>query len=348
MRWQRRSGRHHLPWQHTREPYHVWLSEIMLQQTQAARVQLYWPRFLARFPTLQSLAAAPLDDVLALWSGLGYYRRAALLHRCAQLVATQHGGEFPRSASELETLPGIGRSTAAAIAAFCWGERTSILDGNVRRLLARFFTLDAPTERQLWPLAQSLLPANACDMPAYTQALMDLGALICTPRRPDCQSCPLAAQCRAAASGQPERWPAPTPRPQKRSLTLWLLHACDADDSLVWLAQRPARGIWGGLHCLPTFPSRARLLAALPADARAAAREQPPIRHQLTHRNLTLRIIRAPFAAGSTPPAPGAWHNTAALHTLGLPAPISRYMGIKKNIPSPPPRTARTGGEGAG
>ena len=147
----------------------------MLQQTQAARVQLYWPRCLARFPTLASLAAAPLDDVLALWSGLGYYRRAALLHRCAQCIATQHGGEFPRTATELQTLPGIGRSTAAAIAAFCWNERTPILDGNVRRVLARCFALDAPTESQLWQLAESLLPPDAADMPAYTQALMDLG-----------------------------------------------------------------------------------------------------------------------------------------------------------------------------
>lgn len=330
MQWQRRSGRHNLPWQHTTEPYRVWLSEIMLQQTQASRVQLYWPRFLARFPTLQSLAAAPLEEVLALWSGLGYYRRAALLHRCAQSIATQHGGQFPRSAEALQALPGIGRSTAAAIAAFCWNERTPILDGNVRRVLARCFALNAPSERQLWPLAETLLPVDAADMPAYTQALMDLGALLCTPRRPACESCPLAAQCLAAASGAPERWPAPAARAQKRALTLWLLHASNADGTLVWLTQRPARGIWGGLHCLPTFPNRARLLAALPGKSRAAAREKPPIGHQLTHRSLTLHIIKAPFAEGA-PPAPGAWHSTAALHTLGLPAPISRYMGISQS-----------------
>ena len=176
MSWQRRSGRHDLPWQHTREPYRVWLSEVMLQQTQAARVLHYWPRFLARFPTLASLAAASLEDVLALWSGLGYYRRAALVHRCAQCVATQHGGEFPRSAKALQALPGIGRSTAAAIAAFCWNERAPILDGNVRRILARVFALDAPSERQLWQLAESLLPQSG-------------------PRRPALHPAPAAVQC---------------------------------------------------------------------------------------------------------------------------------------------------------
>ncbi len=326
MSWQRRSGRHDLPWQHTREPYRVWLSEVMLQQTQAARVLHYWPRFLARFPTLASLAAASLEDVLALWSGLGYYRRAALVHRCAQCVATQHGGEFPRSAKALQALPGIGRSTAAAIAAFCWNERAPILDGNVRRILARVFALDAPSERQLWQLAESLLPQSAADMPTYTQALMDLGALLCTPRQPQCSACPLAGCCAAAASGAPEGWPVRTSRPARRSLTLWLLHASTADGTRIWLTQRPTRGIWGGLYCLPAFPSRARLLAALPEGVRTAAREQPPITHLLTHRSLQLCCISAPFAAGATPPAPGAWHSTAALGALGLPAPIRRFL----------------------
>ena len=187
--WQHQDGRHHLPWQRVREPYRVWLSEIMLQQTQVTTVLGYFARFLDRFPDVQALAAAPLDDVLTLWAGLGYYSRARNLHRCAQIVVHQYGGEFPRTVDELAALPGIGRSTAGAIAAFCFGARAPILDANVRRVLTRVLGFgadlaEAKNERALWQQAEALLPRQDLShaMPRYTQGLMDLGAGICLPR----------------------------------------------------------------------------------------------------------------------------------------------------------------------
>ncbi|HEY1392439.1 MAG TPA: A/G-specific adenine glycosylase, partial [Methylibium sp.] len=213
--WQRIHGRHDLPWQRTREPYRVWLSEIMLQQTQVSTVLAYYPRFLQRFPDVRSLAAASLDEVLAAWAGLGYYSRARNLHRCAQVVLEQHGGEFPRSAAALVELPGIGRSTAAAIAAFCGDERAAILDGNVKRVLSRLLAFgedlaQARNEKTLWACAEALLPAAAGDMPAYTQGLMDLGATICLARKPACALCPTQGLCAAQREGRPEAYPVKT------------------------------------------------------------------------------------------------------------------------------------------
>ena len=203
VRWQRRHGRHGLPWQGTRDPYRVWLSEVMLQQTQVATVLDYYPRFLERFPDVQALAAAPLDDVLALWSGLGYYSRARNLHRCAQEVVAAHGGAFPRAAPMLATLPGIGRSTAAAIAAFCFGERAAILDGNVKRVLTRAARLRRrPGRGRRGARACGPPPRRCCrraGVDVYTQGLMDLGATVCLARQPACERCPLAADCAARA-----------------------------------------------------------------------------------------------------------------------------------------------------
>jgi A/G-specific adenine glycosylase len=204
IRWQRDHGRHDLPWQQTREPYPVWLSEIMLQQTQVGTVKAYYARFLERFPDMDALAAADLDEVLSVWSGLGYYSRARNLHRCAQAVRDRFGGKWPRSPDVLETLPGIGRSTAAAIAAFCFGERVAILDGNVRRVLSRVLGFDSDlskmaNQRALWVLAEQLLPVDHLrqTMPAYTQGLMDIGATVCRARGPDCGACPAASVCAA-------------------------------------------------------------------------------------------------------------------------------------------------------
>ncbi|MBA2723118.1 MAG: A/G-specific adenine glycosylase, partial [Methylibium sp.] len=205
--WQREHGRHGLPWQRERDPYRVWLSEIMLQQTQVTTVLAYYARFLERFPDVAALAAATPDDVLAAWSGLGYYSRARNLHRCAQVVMAEHRGRFPASAEQLATLPGIGRSTAAAIAAFCFDERAAILDGNVKRVLTRVLgngcdLAVATHERALWRQACELLPHDGADMPAYTQGLMDLGATVCLVRRPNCLACPLQSLCIAQREGR--------------------------------------------------------------------------------------------------------------------------------------------------
>lgn len=204
--WQHRHGRHHLPWQ-VREPYLVWLSEIMLQQTQVATVLDYYPRFTTRFPTVQALAAAPQDEVLSLWQGLGYYSRARNLHKAAQQVVSGFGGVFPSSRRELETLCGVGRSTAAAIAAFAFHQREAILDGNVKRVLCRVFARDGNPadkkfENQLWALAESLLPSEQENMPAYTQGLMDLGATVCKRSKPLCGKCPMAEICQAKAQNR--------------------------------------------------------------------------------------------------------------------------------------------------
>ncbi|MFZ5543664.1 MAG: A/G-specific adenine glycosylase, partial [Pseudomonadota bacterium] len=281
--WQRTHGRHALPWQQTRDPYRVWLSEIMLQQTQVSTVLAYYTRFLQRFPDVKELAAAPLDDVLALWSGLGYYSRARNLHRCALAVVQQHGGEFPRSSAALAELPGIGRSTAAAIAAFCFGERAAILDGNVKRVLTRALGFDGDLaqpaqERVLWAKAEALLPDEG--IASYTQGLMDLGAGVCALRRPQCLLCPLQQVCVARQQGEPERYPVKTRklrRGRRENALLWL----DAGDRL-WLSQRPSTGVWAGLWSLPEYDN-VEELQALAGDWPGRAEALQPIEHALTH-----------------------------------------------------------------
>ncbi|MCZ2104549.1 MAG: A/G-specific adenine glycosylase [Comamonadaceae bacterium] len=330
VRWQAAHGRNDLPWSGTRDPYRVWLSEIMLQQTQVATVLDYYPRFLARFPDVRALARAPLSEVLGLWSGLGYYARARNLHRCAQELVERQGGTFPRSALELAKLPGIGRSTAAAIAAFCSGERVAILDANVRRVLTRVLGFGADLaviahERQLWEQAEELLPTAdlARAMPRYTQGLMDLGATVCLAGNPDCAHCPLADVCVAYRQGRVRDYPVRTRKLQRRSENWWLL-LCVDDAGRCWLAQRPARGIWGGLQCPPVFASRRALDAALPHGA-AQVREWPAFTHVLTHRDLLLHpmLVRTAQAPADVP---GAWHAAGAWRSLGLPAPVRKWL----------------------
>ncbi|HVL55913.1 MAG TPA: A/G-specific adenine glycosylase, partial [Burkholderiaceae bacterium] len=219
IRWQRQAGRHDLPWQGSRDPYRIWVSEIMLQQTQVATVAPYYRRFTARFPDLAALAAAPLEHVLACWSGLGYYARARNLHACARVLVERHGGCWPGSAAQLAQLPGVGRSTAAAIAAFAYGERAAILDGNVRRVLCRHFGVEgvagsAALERALWRLAERELPER--DVDVYTQALMDLGATVCLRAAPRCDVCPVAADCVAHREQRTAELPVPRRRAPAR------------------------------------------------------------------------------------------------------------------------------------
>jgi A/G-specific adenine glycosylase len=246
--WQRRHGRNDLPWQGTRDPYRIWLSEVMLQQTQVTAVVPYFQRFLARFPDVHALAAAHQDDVLRLWSGLGYYARARNLHAAARVIAKDG---FPRHSSSIEQLPGVGRSTAAAIAAFAYGERAAILDGNVKRVLARRFGVQG--DAKLWSLAEKLMPLRRIEV--YTQALMDLGATVCVRAQPRCDACPVKADCFARRKGLIDALPAPRARkalPLRRAT--WHVVRCAGE---VLLERRPDDGLWGGLWVFPeTRPPR--------------------------------------------------------------------------------------------
>ena len=333
--WQREHGRHTLPWQNTRDPYRVWLSEIMLQQTQVGTVLDYYDRFLVRFPEVQALAAASLDDVFGLWSGLGYYSRARNLHRCAQAVVDQHGGGFPASSAALQRLPGIGRSTAAAIAAFCFGERVAILDGNVKRVLTRVLGFDgdlaeAAQERELWSQATRLLPEAGIER--YTQGLMDLGATLCLARSPHCLLCPVRMDCVAAREGTQQRYPVKTrklKRGRREHVWLWL---CWRDQ--VWLEQRPATGVWAGLWSLPEFDSMPAFEAAS-RDWPGSGEALPSFTHVLTHLDWRLHPLRWTLPVRTT-----AAHRQAVVSTLpegrwfglddalaaGLPAPLRKLL----------------------
>ena len=288
VRWQRLHGRHDLPWQRTRDPYPIWLSEVMLQQTRVETVVPYFERFLARFPDVRALARAPVGEVLRLWSGLGYYARARNLHRAAKAVMERGG--FPRSQNDLAELPGIGRSTAAAIAAFAFGARAAILDGNVRRVLARCFGVsgfpgDPAVTRTLWSLAEAELPEKA--IRDYTQGLMDLGATVCLRAKPRCDACPLASRCVALREQRVDEIPAPRPRKQLPQREVrWLLLV---QRGRVLLERRPESGLWGGLWVFPQLEGR---------DPRSAGRSLgcevgsacalPALEHGFTHFQLTV------------------------------------------------------------
>nr|WP_242533376.1 A/G-specific adenine glycosylase [Niveibacterium umoris] len=328
--WQLAHGRHDLPWQANRDPYRVWLSEIMLQQTQVDTVVPYYLRFLERFPTLEQLAMAPADDVLALWSGLGYYARARNLHQAAQQVMRDHGGRFPQAAEAIASLPGIGRSTAAAIAAFCFGQRTAILDGNVKRVLARQFGIEGfpgtrAVELEMWALAESLLPAEHVD--TYTQALMDLGATVCTRSRPTCAACPVSETCVARRQGRQAELPSPRPPrviPERQSRVL-----IARSEAGVLLLKRPDRGIWGGLFALPEIPDEVdaesyALTLGLVAEGTVSA--LPPLRHAFTHFRLTLEAQSLRVKSRTLHDPRWRWASAAEWDTLGLPAPIRRLL----------------------
>ena len=320
--WQRRHGRHTLPWQNTRDPYRVWLSEVMLQQTQVTTVLGYYERFLTRWPKVTDLAAATLDEVLAQWAGLGYYSRARNLHACAKAVAELHGGAFPGTAAGLQTLPGIGRSTAAAIAAFCFGERVAILDGNVKRVLGRVLAFDgdlasSAAEKRLWDLATALLPEQ--DVDRYTQGLMDLGATVCGARSPDCLICPVQPMCRGQQQGDPTRYPVKTRKLKRGRRENWWLWV--ERQGQVLLHQRPATGVWAGLWTLPMFDDEASARAALPGSELATL---PRIQHALTHFDWVLHTLRAEVQEGMT--TGGTWVAREKLASYALPAPLKKLI----------------------
>jgi A/G-specific adenine glycosylase len=330
--WQRTHGRHDLPWQNTRDPYRIWLSEIMLQQTQVSTVIGYFNRFVGEFPGVEQLAAAPLERVLELWSGLGYYRRAHHLHDAAKVVATSHRGIFPLDIDAIAALPGIGRSTAAAIATFAYGIRAPILDGNVKRVIARHRGIEgfpgAPkVADELWRHAQRLLPQH--DVVSYTQGLMDLGATLCTRRKPRCGECPVALDCIARNTLRVDALP--TPRPKKRlpqrSIRVLVIERARE----ILFEKRPAVGIWGGLWSLPemacnddiTTHCRARFDARVVVGA-----EIPAIEHGFSHYRLTLYPRKVSVSQWpSRAEAPGlVWLTRDDALNAALPAPIKKLV----------------------
>ncbi|PZP63928.1 MAG: A/G-specific adenine glycosylase [Azospira oryzae] len=330
--WQRRAGRHDLPWQRRRDPYGVWVSEIMLQQTQVATVIPYYQRFLERFPSAAALAEADLDQVLQLWSGLGYYSRARHLHRAAREIVERWGGVFPKRVEDIARLPGVGRSTAAAIAVFAFGARAAILDGNVKRVLARCFGIEGypgtpAVERQLWRQAESLLPER--DVAAYTQALMDLGALVCTRARPRCEACPVAGDCVARLTGRAEQLPTPRPRrPLPLRQVQWLV-VLRHDEVL--LEKRPPAGLWGGLWSFPEIAVEEDATAwcerALQASAQALTPLEP-FDHVFTHFALRIhpqlvRVRRVPARAAQ----PGwLWIPIDEAARAAVPTPVRKVL----------------------
>jgi A/G-specific adenine glycosylase len=330
--WQRTHGRHDLPWQGSRDPYRIWVSEIMLQQTQVSSVIPYFQRFMSRFPDVAVLAAADEDDVLGHWSGLGYYARARNLHRAARLIADVHGGAFPREAARIAELPGVGRSTAAAVAAFAFGERGAILDGNVKRVLARWLGVrgwpgDPSVQASLWREAENLLPPT--DIEAYSQGLMDLGSQVCTRSKPACDACPVKADCRALRDGLTGVLPEPRPRkplPQRETGLLILARAGE-----VMLEKRPPTGIWGGLWSFPelTLDEDPSTASDLRYGARIdTPRPLPAVEHGFTHFRLTLRPWHAQVVALSLRAnEPGlVWLSLADAAAAAVPAPIRKLL----------------------
>ena len=314
LAWHRQYGRHDLPWQHPRTPYRVWVAEVMLQQTQVQTVVPYFERFMQAFPTVEALAAAPPEAVLAQWSGLGYYARGRNLHKAARQIVAQGG--FPTDRAGWEALPGIGRSTAAAIVAQAYGQREAILDGNVKRVLCRLFGIEGwPGERAvsdtLWGLAEQLLPQDSAVMPDYTQAQMDLGATVCTRTRPRCEACPFQMRCVARRTGRTAVLP--TPRPRKRLPVREAIWQVCLREGQVWLVRQEETGLWGGLY-------------AFPAVQAPQGEPLTPFRHTSTHFHLDI----APYLwhTHRTQPTPdaGAWWPLHEAVALPLPAPVKKLL----------------------
>ncbi|HKU16118.1 MAG TPA: A/G-specific adenine glycosylase [Steroidobacteraceae bacterium] len=336
LAWFDRAGRKNLPWQHDPTPYRVWVSEIMLQQTQVATVIGYYERFMQRFPDVRALAAAPGDEVLHLWTGLGYYARARNLHRAAQIIVAEYAGEFPQTIESVQALPGIGRSTAGAILALSRSQRHPILDGNVKRVLARYFGIEGfPGEREvekvLWERADECTPAER--VAHYTQAIMDLGATLCVRSRPLCAACPLAEPCVARIEGRQSALPAPRPkkaRPQRSAYVVLLVR----DDGAVLLERRPPAGIWGGLWTLPQFDERAAAQSWIGKEEGAV--DLPPYAHAFTHFDLTLHplLVHATPASAVSDDDRYRWYEPQQPARIGLAKPAVELIRSLAGQPS--------------
>ncbi|MBM7061072.1 A/G-specific adenine glycosylase [Pseudomonas sp. UL073] len=332
LAWYDAHGRKDLPWQQGISPYRVWVSEIMLQQTQVSTVLGYFDRFMAALPSVQALAAAPEDEVLHLWTGLGYYTRARNLQKAAEIVVREYGGEFPRSIEQLTALPGIGRSTAGAIASLSMGVRAPILDGNVKRVLARYgaqpgYPGELKVAAKLWALADQLTPHARVNH--YTQAMMDLGATLCTRSKPSCLLCPVRAGCRAHLLGRESAFPEPKPRkalPQKRTLMPLLANR----DGAILLYRRPSSGLWGGLWSLPELDDLSALdpLASHHALSLGERRALPALTHTFSHFQLDIEpwLIHVDSAAHAVAEADWLWYNLATPPRLGLAAPVKKLL----------------------
>jgi len=329
--WYQRYGRKTLPWQLEKTPYKVWLSEVMLQQTQVATVIPYFDRFIARFPTVNDLAVAPQDEVLHLWTGLGYYARARNLHKAAQTIATVHGGIFPTDFEAVNALPGIGRSTAGAVLSLSLGQHHPILDGNVKRVLSRCYAVDGwpgekKVENRLWQIAEDVTPVKGVEQ--FNQAMMDLGAMICTRSKPKCELCPLKTRCEAYAHNSWSQYPGKKPKktlPERTAFMLMIQH-----DDGVWLEQRPPVGLWGGLFCFPQFASIDELESGVKKYGATLnqLKQQTAFRHTFSHFHLDIvpMWLNQHSTPGCMDEGAGLWYNLAQPQSVGLAAPVERLL----------------------
>lgn len=328
--WFAKHGRKNLPWQNPRSPYAVWVSEIMLQQTQVQTVIPYFLKFMTHFPTLETLALAHEDQVLALWAGLGYYSRARNLHKTAQIILKNYQGIFPDSVQILNTLPGIGESTAAAITSQAFGKPEAILDANVKRILARYFQVEGLTDqtdvkKYLWELARNCMPDD--NSANYTQAIMDLGALVCKPTHPQCEACPLKSHCLSNQHQITHLYPA---KKQKKTLPVkeqffLVLHD---DNNHIYLEKRPAPGIWGGLWCLPAVENNAGLLEHIEENYGFSNQTIWPFmrfKHTFTHFHLNIQVLSLSIQSTISR---DQWFSEDHIQTLGLPKPIQKILSV--------------------